>query len=362
MRTLLIKTKIKFTLFSCFLLVSSLSYSKTIARVSNIKGNAFLFDAKGSSKSLKVGDHIKDLNEVMVEESGQLSFVNYDEHMYHLSGGTHLKFFNKIMDLQSGYIWGDSTNKGSGSYAIQSPNGLVNFSKGEFIFSYDQNTNKTQVLVLDGEIEFANLQETYLNVAINSGKFSIIDPEVEQGIPRTPIMIGFSSYKEMLALFDVAPRNNTLEKVIAMKDDTNAHHSLSSRSIASVKDDDKLGKIIFVKTTLESSQARIPASIAPSAVEYYKEHHKSSPVKKAVKTAQVKIYGQNGETNHKKVEAIVVREPASVVPQKSIIKDIENAFDKSLDAQLKEQKRHPEEVNQLINELNSFDVNFQQNY
>ena len=78
------------TLLTCFSAQAS-----TVARVLEVKGNAFAFTGGKNPRVLKYGDQVEDLSDVMVEDSSQLSLVNTEGDVMHITGGTLLKVYKK---------------------------------------------------------------------------------------------------------------------------------------------------------------------------------------------------------------------------------------------------------------------------
>ena len=101
-------------LLNC-LLFSMSSYSKIVARVIHVSGSAFSFYEK-KADGLKYGSKIKDLSEVMVEDGAALSVVNPNGDVFHINGGSLVKFYEGIVELKKGHIWVKSKSKKRGLF------------------------------------------------------------------------------------------------------------------------------------------------------------------------------------------------------------------------------------------------------
>src|SRR6056300_417192 len=98
----LFKNTSKTLIISLFL--SPALYAKDIAVIQNLFGNVFMFN-DGKVKTLKKGDVIQDLSEIVTEEGAQVSFSDFYDHVYHLAGSGNVKFYNKALELKKGYLW-----------------------------------------------------------------------------------------------------------------------------------------------------------------------------------------------------------------------------------------------------------------
>lgn len=384
----------------CVFLFASIAQAGIVARVLEAKGNAFEFNNQGKSKKLMFGSKIQDMSDIMVDDSSYLSVLDEQGNVYHLAGGTYAKFYNKMLEIKNGSVW--LLSKGSTPALINTVNSIVSANSGQMIVSVDNSDLKTQTLVLTGEAKLASSVEPELSIRIPAGHFSFIDNAYEGGLPRAPTRVGLRSYQTMKMVFSGI---KSLEK--NNFDKTFMGDVAPSRGIASVKPTAKKGKVIFFKS---GESSRVPASVEPSAMDYYKSV--TSKVKKKaypkLGSAQVNLHGF--DFKNKNAEPIVeqVRVPASVKEEKKvekkaekkseavqvnpiktkiiikpiteeevkkkaarvpasvggsdIISDINSAFEKSLSNKIESNKRHPDEVNQLIDELNSFKRDYSKNY
>ena len=375
-------------LLNC-LLFSMSSYSKIVARVIHVSGSAFSFYEK-KADGLKYGSKIKDLSEVMVEDGAALSVVNPNGDVFHINGGSLVKFYEGIVELKNGHIWVKSKSKKRGLF--NTPNSVGEYSEGEFIYSFDNISAKTQLLVLTGEVKFSNALEPSSYTKIKSGEFSLVDQKYENGLPRPGTKVGLDSYKKMKQVFANFENleSNKFDYMVA------EGSSKVQRGIASVninpssekktKNLRKKGKVIRLKTVKAGTQ-RSPASVSP--VEYYKnmrkkESRKFQPIK-SNKVAPINYYGEKFKPqkqsaavdlsmprkitfkNKSKQEQTQSqdqkRAPASIGSKTKLIQDLQRSgFESSLNRESKKIQRHSDEVNHLIDELKTYKQDFQKSY
>ena len=327
-------------LSSSFLLLSlSLSvWARPVAQVVDIKGTVFMVNADGTTKALSMDQHLEDRAEVLVEEGASITLNDYFDSTYHLIGGSHMKFFNRSVQLKKGKTWVQS-HSASNVLALTTANGHVNYQKGEFIATFDQMTSKTQILVVNGEVEVSNILDKQMKYSVPAGSFSLVDPEVENGVPRVPTKVGLQSLNSALSEFKALP--GKMIEAPAPK-----------REVASVTDEKsevKKGEIIFITSN------RMPASVEPKLVKkYFKKLEKrveATPV-------QIRFYG----SNYQRTQPVSApRSPASVKPvaptaaqnpAKVMNSDIE--FTQSLKKQEIEQPKYSKDLQNLIDDLKSY--------
>lgn len=346
MKTSLTKLSSSFLLLS----LSTAIYAKPVAQVTELTGTVFVVTPEGKTSALKVNQHLEEKSEVMVEEGATITLNDYYDATYHLAGGSHLKFFNKSVQLKKGKTWIQSLNSRH-PLALTTANGHVDFWKGEFITTFDQATSRSQVLVVNGEVEVSNILDKNMKYTVAAGTFSLIDPEVENGIPRTPTKVGLASLNKALSEFKLLP-----EKIKA--------EAPEGRKIASVEEAPaapapaaKKGEIIFISTN------RLPASVSGSAHKYYK---KKLTTKKAMVVdaapVPIRFYG----TSYQKTERYVApaqapRQPASVqsVTPETTKKSgqttvLDPEFGNSLKKHTAEQPKYSKELEKLIDDLKSY--------
>ena len=90
---------------SLFLFIFSLSVkAATVGHVTSVKGNVFTFKPSGEAIEVTVGMKLSDFSEILTEDGSQMSFVNLHEQAIHVAGGAHIKFMNRIVEIQDGIV------------------------------------------------------------------------------------------------------------------------------------------------------------------------------------------------------------------------------------------------------------------
>ena len=316
-------------------------WAKPVAQVTEVTGAVFAITPEGKTLALKPQSHIEDKTELMVEEGASITLNDYYDATYHLIGGTHLKFYDKSVQLKRGKVWVESgTTKLP--LALTTANGSVDFWKSEFIATFEQSNSRSQVLVVNGEVEVSNILDKNMKYTVSAGAFSLIDPEVENGAPRAPTKVGLLSLNKALSEFKTIPEQLKTEPTAAV-----------ARTIASVEETPavKKGEIIFF------SSGRLPASVQGDAHQYFKK--KVAKKKKAPPMAGpvvVRFYGLAPEVSSP-------RGPASVQPSKPSAAaavqrvnqvNIDAEFSSSLQSEMAKQPKHSEELDNLIKDLQSY--------
>jgi hypothetical protein len=331
-------------LSSSFLLLclSCSVWSKPIAQVVKIEGQVFVVTNEGKTSALKTDQHIDEKSEVLVEEGASITINDYYDASYHLIGGSHLKLFNKSLQLKKGKAWIQSRTT-KHPLVLTTANGHISYTKSEFIVTFDQATARSQVLVVNGEVEASNILNESVKHMVPAGSFSMIDPEVDGGTPRAPTKVGPQSLDSALAEF----------KVITDKEKLTA---VPKREIASVENAStpvvKKGEIIFMKSH------RHPASVkSGDAHKYFKKMVTKNVPDQIIPVA---IYGASW-TESKTESVLPPRAPASVQPTipgptlkplPAVSLDLE--FMDSLKRHESEQPKNPQDLQNLIDELKSY--------
>jgi hypothetical protein len=392
---------LKFIIVMSLLCTSFSTFAKSIARVTAKSGNAFLLNAN-TTTAIHVGDIIEDFSEVITDENGSLTFQDFHEHIFHLNEGSHVSFMNKSLELKGGNLWVQSENPETG-YSIQSSNARISFSSDEFIISYNNYPAKTQVMVISGDVKFSNIHEEHLFYNITSGKFSFINQDFDKGLPRKPTLIGYDSYQQFVGTFTgVKPLNNSLnglssaktkissvsqkvepkkvKRVIASaQEDTNAVNQAESM-MENLDFNNKSSKrgVTFILT--KSKVQRNIASAFPSGLDFYKNVEQKARKEKAKRTFKgatvpIRMFGKF--TPHKKYQKAVKKkfvEPTLRVPSSIKVKSVKqiskvkrsgteySSFKNSLMKEYVKQKKHSKEVNQLIDELESYSNRYSKDF
>ncbi len=359
----------RLTLFIALLFTVS-AQADIVARVLEANGNSFAFDSQGKSKQLKFGGRIQDLSEIMVDDSGSLSLLDSSGNVHHLAGGAYVKFFNRMLEVKNGQVW--TVIKEKRPALINTVNAIVTARSGQVVVSVDNSDLKTQALSLTGSATLASSIEPQLSINIPAGHFSFIDNAYEGGLPRAATRVGLRSYQKMKTAFSKVKELDAkgIERSFGK-------HEKISRKIASAlpveverKKHKKKGKVIYLK-----SASRRPASSEKkvSVSKYYQSVKKSSRPKAAapkLSKAEVRLHGFDfssrpksvtKELPKKEVGRKAARVPASIAPA-NIVSDINSAFEKSLKSKVDTNRKHSTEVNQLIDELNSFKKDYSKHY
>lgn len=346
-------TKLKSSFILSLTLATSVAWAKPVAQVIDVKGQVFVISPDGKTKTVKANDHLEEKSEVMVGEEGNITLNDYYDATYHMIEGSHIKFFNKSVQLKKGKTWIQSLNSRH-PLALTTANGEVNFWKGEFITTFEQASAKTQVLVVNGEVEVSNVLDKNMKYSVPAGSFTLIDPEVESGLPRTPTRVGLNSLNTALAEFKALPEK--------LKEAPTEKATAPERKIASVEETPavKKGQIIFM--TNGKRMDRVPASVT-GAHEYFKK--KVATKKWELTPAPIRFYGvapvAASVTSVSKQE-VAPRNPASIKPLELLAVPKKVGSDLNIDAEFSEslriekasQPKHSKELENLIQDLKSY--------
>lgn len=318
--------------FAILLTLGTLSaWAKPIAQVQEVKGLAFVITPMGATKKIKPLDIIDERAEILVEEGAQISLNDYYNATYHLSGGTHVKFYERSVQLKKGKTWVKSQSRNP--LAVTTANGNIEYTASQFIAIFDQVTNRSQVLVVQGEVDVSNILDQNLRYSVNQGDFTVIDPEIDNGLPRSPTKVGMASLNAALEEFEMTGRPMVLPT-----------QAKTSRSIASVSTLEapmavKRGQIIFMSSTALPQEVsskkgqRTPASVTPkkgaspqtwwgpAAISYYGVHGTPAPKSFTRLPASTSNMNIEIEPTLKKVENV---KPAYSNDLESLIRDLKS--------------------------------------
>ena len=396
-------------IFASFILFSLVFpiYGKPLAVINSVKGNVFSV-LEGKTQKVKDGQFIYDFMEVISEEGSQVTFTDYYDHRFHLAGSGHIKILNKIVELKQGYIWIESYHKDN-TFKIQTSNAIVSFVDGQGVISFDNYTGKTQLLSVKGKFEFANSLRSGLGVILSEGQFSFIDNKYESGNPRNPTNVGYSSFQKITSLFNgivdsrekkiitgmVPPRE---EKKTISRGIASVNHNIISPKKSSLSTYIKPGKITYLKRTpaslsdgafdleeyyseklnkIKKTNKRKkfrPSYVKKSSVKLkvfgFKSKRRSYPIARKQQAPRVKLKIKPEEKKRlpssliKKPEVKKIsRGPASVSLVKPMkvntpVKPVNDGFEASVLHEYKNQMRHTSEVNDLINELKTYNQDY----
>lgn len=368
--------------------ISSNAFGKTVARVLEVNGNAFVFLNQQGPKKLFYGDQIEDMSEVMVDDMSSISLKDEQGRIFHISGGSYVKVFNNLLELKNGNIWVSST-KNFYHGVVSTVNSIAKYKQGQFIYSFDNFTGKSQILVITGEVGFSNVLQPNLNVEVAAGHFSFVDHATANGLPRGATRVGLSSYKKVKSLFhNVKALEKTNFDQAIFKDSPTSKRSIASITIENQqkKSFGKKGKLIFVDSDNSHTSRSIASAKNDSAYNYYTEYTqmqkkpKRSKLNPSKTVAPVRMFGfkTGSMSEEKSIVSVNIIQPVippvksskaikrvpAAIESKQLIKEINSsgAFEKSLQQAIDVNTRHPQEVNQLINELKSYGQSYQGDY
>lgn len=329
----------------------TLVHSALVGKVHELKGQAFMI-FEGQTTSLKVDSDIEDGADILVSDEASMTVGDFFDRRHHLGGGTNLTMQNNALILKKGAVWSQSVGSQSSSQ-VSTANMVVLSDKGEWVTTYDPATRKTQLTAISGEVRVASPQEPAFQYAVSAGMFTVADPKLDEGYPRSPTKLGYDSLMKTLAMF---PGTKSRDAGLA-----SFQSKQTSRGIASVQEElpsTGKGQITFISKSHKAK--RIPASLDGTAQKYF--------MKKAVKKKSTRV-GQSKATmapvriiGSQWVSAPAVRKPASIPksesrsvakPSKSLTSD-SNEFLKSFELHMKAQPKNPAEVQRLIDDLQSY--------
>jgi hypothetical protein len=321
------------------LLLPVLAEAKLVGKVHSLKGDAFLI-RDGKTATLKLDMDIEEGSQVMVGDDASVTVGDFYDRRYNLTSGSNLVMNDRSLTLLKGGMWSQSLSQ-KANVSVATANMLLSSHQGEFIATYDSATKKSQLTVIAGEVDVASPMEPAFRYAVVAGQFSHASPDVDEGYPRAPTRLGYESLMKTIGMF---PGVKSMDAGVAKAQS-------ASRSVASVAaaPEEKKGEIIYMKTV----QERMPASTEGEAQKYFlkstKKAAKSS--KQVVTSAKVRVIGL------RKVIPASSRKPASSVkiqPQEQAPSVNSSDFLKSYEQHQRQQPKHPQEVQSLIDDLKSY--------
>lgn len=374
--------------------------------VGNVEGNAF-YSIGGKTRVLKTGMQIPSGADIFTEEGAQLSFYDYFNHQFTLSGSGQLTVYSNKTMLKAGYLWVQTrVIQNETDFQIMTANAEIEYGEGEGIVSFDPYSGKTQLLVLRGDYVFKNTlyKENYVNV--RDGRFSFISNDVNSGLPRKPTPIGYGSFKKITGLFNgvqtLEEQNKGNAQKIAStetvgkdvyinvpKQDAGFEQALGKAMVRAPSSENKDGKIntevllndYLKELAKDENKADIKSFKGPASEKksignekIYKGYRKNS--------VNVNIYGSTSKSVPKleenripasshPVETKVYgkakdsRTPASLgnmLPEVHHTQMNMKSFESKLNQEYHQQQRHSDEMNTLIDKLRSVDMDYKKDY
>lgn len=331
-------------------LISSLSFSKTIGRVLQVDGSAFIYKSKSEIKSLAYAQKISSGTKVMLEDNANAIVVTEDGTKYFLTPGSVVSFYEDGIEIKNGKVWIKSTLE-SNHTVVHTPNVKSIHKGGEYVYSFNSQSGKSEVLSIIGQCNVASSIDENKKITVLAGQFSYVISGKNDGYPREATRVGLTSYEAIKLSF------SNFKDIQSLKLN-NLLFEKQNRAIASVKESKKKGNISFVKYNYKFNNRKI-ASVAT----------KSKAQNIVTKTAKVRVFGLSSQNRvsqmnkaPRKVESVSQRLPASIVEDKVQDMNTVSIFEKSLRRQIVAKPKHSSEVNQLIDELKSYKDDFAKEY
>ena len=244
-QSVIVKFSFLFGLFVGFVHASG-SYGVVTA----LEGRAFgVHDEK--TFALKVGYKLPQKTDIITEEGVQVSFIDFHNRKYHLSGAAHVQIRDHILKLNRGYLWVKSFQRDT-RLVIKTANSLTEFLSGEGILSFDNTNGRSQLLAIKGELRFAHILDVNRYEVLQPGEFSSID--YENGTPPRGTLIGFESYEKIISLF----RNSRMADAKNSKVVIKASRKKKSQKKL-VKNNKKLKRSLAISGHSRSKGGSIPA-------------------------------------------------------------------------------------------------------
>ncbi len=364
MKKLFKSTKISFVALFLMASVAQAASSSPAVIVSQVTGNAFAMSG-GKTNTLSIGDRITDYSDVVTEEGAQVTLTDYHDHKFHLSGSGHLKFEKNQVTVERGYVWIQSFNQRDEFY-VKTANSRIGYTLGEAIVSFDAFSGKTQLMSVRGEFSLNNSFETHLKVTVSDGQFSFVSNDYNQGIPRTPMSIGESSFKKITGLFGgvqpAAPLALPMQYATTPAPTSTAKSE--GRQVASAPEKSK-GSIVMLKRNSTFVNDKVITKA------YAQEERKVEAIKR--KNYLQREYSKKsgvalrvyGKTSTQKKTSPVAAESTQRMPASASAPEVvkgDSSFEGSMVKQYEGQMRHSNEVNKLIEELKNYEQDYQSGY
>ncbi len=330
--------------------------ASAVAVVNNLIGRAF-YSVDGKTKSLHSGDQIPAFSEVYTEVGAQITLSDYFDHKYHLAGSGHLQFLSKSVQLKDGYLWVQSFQDHQ-TFAVQTANSVASFKRGEGIISFDGASGKSQLLVKKGQWQFANAFSKEFSQTITEGQFSFITIDETEGFPRAGTPIGYKSFNKVVALF----KNVDQSAPVGMQPERNiasvVESPVSPAPIVEMASSPAAARVEVDTSKMDQDLLKL---YAPKLVNKKPKPKKWAPEYVKSSNVEIKIFGSSARPV--KAKKAKVRAPASIVVPKAVVPSAKSdPFESQLMKEYKNQMRHSQETNKLINELKSFDQDYVEGY
>ncbi len=188
-----------------------------LGNILEVQGKGFV-SYNGKTLGLTKGEMLYTGSEVVVDIHSTTSLVVGDDLRLHLGNASGLKLNGKNIEMMNGEIW-FQIPKTNQEKVIVTANSMVKTFGGEFILIYDSKKAKSQLVVVNGVMNFSNVRSPNEAIGVSEGNFSYIDNTENLGAPRNPTPVGVESFQKMVANF----KNFSLAKKVSAKTLTNDH-------------------------------------------------------------------------------------------------------------------------------------------
>jgi len=343
------------------MLMAKSAWAQDLGVINNVSGNVFIYSKEKLTK-LKIGDSYSEADEIITEEGAQVTFSDFYDHKFHLSGSGHLKLWKKWSQLIKGHIWIQSFHKKE-VFVMKTANAQMFYPSGEGIFSFDQESGKTQLLVVNGTFTLNNLLQDHFTERVASGQFSFVDDHYNDGRPRKGTSIGEHSFHKITSLFrGIVPllkQNIPVRKNKTMNSQSRKIASVENASMR-VKRGDKFNLNKFYAKKLQR------VKLVGKTKRRQRKPLPSSRVKMRIfgrgKPTQAQ-FSQREKSNRRKPASRSRgnRAPASIpiaAAKGRKSPSAQDGFENSLKTEYSEQTRHPSELNKLIKDLKSYNQDY----
>ncbi len=382
---------------SLFFISTSVVLAAPFGTVSTTSGTVFVIK-NGNTKMVQNGTKLWQGDELITEEMGSVTFIDYYDRQYHMSGSAHIELEQNEFKLNRGYVWVQSYQQ-EHTLVMRTANGLGQFNYGEGIFSFDNVAGKTQLLSVTGKFTISNILDPQFSIPVQTGQFSFVDSKLNDGRPRDATQIGYKSYEKLVGLFpNVKTESQYMadqKRAIAKK---TARRVIPNRSPASAPSSGKFQVKASPKPVVKNTDG-----LSRDLINLYNNGNSVTSMTPIKKKTRVRVFrGSNvktrvfGKKHIDSTPSVVTNKiPRPVVKKTSYNKsdvmkvvhevdtEVENrkmswtnstaskenyvsrkpaAFESSLKTHYKKQKRHPEEVNKLIDELQNYKDDYQKKY
>jgi len=392
---------------SFFLLGVISSQAKSVAVTTKVDGNAF-YMYSGKTKTIKRGTILPVGSEIFTEIGAKVTLNDYYNHVFHLSGSGHIVLTKNLVELKSGYLWVQSLreNKRIGPMRVITANAEIEFNVGEGIINFDGLKSRSQLLAVKGDFILRNSTKDFSEVDVSEGRFSYISTSVDEGKPRLPTPVGYKSYQKLTGLFPEvqpldgrghadAPIVKRGERKIASYDGAQSNFEKALEAKKMSKTISRGGEVIFIRSRNKNQlkkEARTRGRLIASYQRKFQKKKKRKTKKRSLYShkspVKVKIFGSGVHFPQKvavKMKAVMAPKPAKMIRKKHIVTHVEpvrvprapivpkparrvmaskreTAFESHLKKTYREEKKHKSELNGLIDELKSVDIDYQKGY